>query len=169
MPNYNPSTIARIGEIHSGLKVQTAVLAATSYLIQAQVELFNVIGRIKIIDLYGEVYVAISNTATTLKFNATWTTPTIAVADLTAASGSMAQKARGVRVYSVGGAVATAAVLTSGPGISDINVTPQIVGMEGGVGTIGQVTAGANATSGSMQFFLHYVPMSDGAYASAIL
>lgn len=167
--NFNQSTQEMIGYLEAGMRVETAVLANTSYLIQAQVELFNVFGTVKILALYGEIITAMSATATTLKFNATFTTPSIAAADLCGASASLSGAARGLRVMSVGGAVATAAVITASAGISDIAPAAQIVGMEGGIGTIGQVTAGANATSGTTQFFVHYVPLSAGAYISNVL
>jgi len=167
--SYNNSTRMRIADINGGLRVKTGVLLNTVYAIQAQVNMFNVYGRVQILNLYGEIIVVMSATATTLKFNATWTTPTVAAANITAASGSMTGQKQGVRVYCVGGAVATAAVITASQGISDINVTPIIIGMKSGVGTIGQLTAGANGTSGSIQYFVHYIPMSEGAYISSIL
>lgn len=169
MPTYSPSTIARIGDLLNGLRTSTASLLAASYLLQNQVELFNVHGRVKIHDLFGEVTTIISNTATTLLYNWTSTTPSIAVQPLCAASASMAQLAVGERVAWIGGAVATAAVLTATPGITDVARNPQIVGTSGGVGTIGILTAGANATSGALTFSIFWSPMSDGAYVSAIL
>ncbi len=168
MTGYNLSTRERIGDINRGLKVHTTVLANTTYMIQTQQEMFNVFGRIKVLSLYGEIIVAMSATATTLKFNCTWTTPTIAAANLTAASGSLTGQLRGVRVYCVGGAVATAAVFTPGAGISDIEVAPVMIGLESGVGSIGILTAGANATSGTTRFQIEYVPQSDGAYVTAV-
>ena len=169
MPNYNPSTIARIGDLTNGIRVDTAALAAATYMIQNQVELFNVYGRVRIHTLFGEVTTIISNTATTCLYNFTSTSPVIAVQPLCAASGSCAQLAVGERIMWVGGAVATAAVLTATPGISDINPAPQVVGTNGGTGTIGILTAGANATSGVVKFSIFYTPMSDGAYVTAIL
>lgn len=172
--NFNPSTIEAVGYLTNGIRVDTSVLANATYLVGNQVELFNVYGRIKIHNLFGEVCVICSNNATTLLFNYTSTTPSIAVQPLCGASGSMAQLAVGERVFWLGGAVATAAVLTATPGISDINVTPQVVGgvATAGtnfVGTIGQLTAVANQASGSIRFSIFYTPMSDGAYVSAIL
>ncbi|HBA83388.1 MAG TPA: hypothetical protein DCZ95_04755 [Verrucomicrobia bacterium] len=174
MPNYNASTIARIGDLVNGIRVDTSVIANATYLAGTQVEIFNVVGRVKIHSLFGEVCVVCSNNATALLFNYTSTTPSIAVQPLCGASGSMAQLAVAERVWWVGGAVATAAVLTATPGISDINATPQIVGSvtsagANAVGTIGILTSVANQASGSIRFSIFYTPMSDGAYVTAVL
>lgn len=172
--NFNPSTIEAVGYLMNGVRVDTSVLANATYLIQNQVELFNVYGRIKIHNLFLEVTVVCSNNATTVLFNYTSTTPAIAVQPLCAASASIANLAVAERVFWLGGAVATAAVLTATPGISDINVTPQVVGSvtsagANAVGTIGMLSAAANQASGSVRASIFYTPMSDGAYVSAIL
>lgn len=167
--NYAPSTIARIGDLMNGIRVDTSALAAATYMAGTQIELFNVYGRIRVHSLFGEVTVIISNTATALLFNFTSSDPVIAVQPMCAASGSCAQLAVGERIMWVGGAVATAAVLTATPAISDINPAPQIVGTNGGTGTIGILTSVANATSGTVKFSIFYTPMSDGAYVSAAL
>lgn len=169
MPHYNPSNIETISRFLNGLRTSTSTLLAASYLLQNQVELFNVYGRIKVHELFGEVSTIISNTATTLLYNWTSSSPVIAVQPLCAASASMAQLAVGERVAWIGGAVATAAVLTATAGITDVNRTSQIVGTDGGVGTIGILTAGANATSGALKFSIFWSAMSDGAYVEAIL
>ena len=142
--NYNPSTISRIGDLVNGIRVDTSALAAETYIHQNQSELFNVYGRVRIHLLFGEVTEAISNSAATLLYNFTSTSPSIAVQPMSAASGSLAQLAVGERIMWVGGAVATAVVLTATPGISDINAAPQIVGTDGGTGTIGILTADAD-------------------------
>lgn len=174
MPNFNPSTQSMIGHMMNGLRVDTSVMANATYLLQAQHEIFNVYGRIKIHNLFGEVCVVCSNNATTVLFNYTSTTPSIAVQPLCAASASIAQLAVGERIYWVGGAVATAAVLTATPGISDINVTPQVIGGVATAGTnfvgsIGILSAAANQTSGSIRYSIFYTPMSDGAYVTAAI
>jgi hypothetical protein len=169
MPNYNPSTIARIGDLTNGIRVDTSTLAGATYLAQTQVELFNVFGRVRIHSLFGEVIVVFSNHATTVLYNFTSSSPVIAVQPLCAATSTVAQLAVGERIMWVGGAVATAAVLTATPAISDINPTPQIVGTIGGVGTIGMLTAAASLTSGTVKFSIFYTPMSDGAYVTAVL
>jgi hypothetical protein len=167
--NFNPSTIEAVGYLMNGVRVDTSSILAASYFLQNQVEIFTVYGRIKVHNLFGEVTTIISNTATTLLYNFTSTSPVISVQPMSAASGTMAQLAVGERINWVGGAVATAVVLTATPGISDINVTPHIIGTIGGTATIGILTAGANATSGAVTFSVFYTPMSDGAYVAKVL
>jgi hypothetical protein len=174
MPSYSPSTISRISDLINGLQCDTSNLAAATYLAQNQVELFNYVGRIKIHNLFLEVTTVFSNNATTVLFNTTSTTPVIAVQPLCAASASVAQLAVAERVFFVGGAVATAAVLTATPGISDINVTPHIVGGKGGtgtlnVGTIGILSAAASLTSGNFRASIYWSAMEPGAYVEAVL
>lgn len=167
MPSFNPSTIEMAGFLMNGLRVDTSSLAAATYFHQNQSELFNVYGRIKIHNLFGEVTTIISNNAATLLFNFTSSDPVIAVQPISAASASLAQLAVGERIWWVGGAVATAVVLTATAGISDINVTPQVVGTIGGTATIGILTAAADCSSGAATFSIFYTPMSDGAYVTA--
>jgi len=174
MPNYAPSTIARIGDLINGVRVDTSVLANATYLLSAQHEIFNVYGRIKIHNLFGEVTVICSNNATQVLFNYTSSSPVIAVQPLCAKCASIAQLAVGERIYWLGGAVATAAVITATPGISDINATPQVIGgvATAGtnfVGTIGILSSDANQASGSIRYTIFYTPMSDGAYVTAVL
>lgn len=174
--NYSPSTIEVVGDLANGLRVDTSNLAAASYLLTGptQNEIFNVYGRIRIHTLFGEITTVLSNHACVLYYTFTSTTPVIAVGPLCAASASIAQLAVGERILLVGGAVATAAVITATPGISDINPAPQIVGSvtaagANGVGTIGINTATASITSGGIRFSIWYTPMSDGAYVTSIL
>ena len=176
MPSYSPSTMSRIGDLTNGLRVDTSVLSAATYLLtgNTQTEIFNVYGRIKLHNLFGEVTVVFSNNATTLYYNFTSTTPAIGVQPISAASASLAQLDVAERISWVGGAVATAVVLTATPGISDINVTPHILGGVSAagvnnVGSIGILTAFASLTSGSVRFSCFYTPMSDGAYVTAAL
>lgn len=169
--NYNPSTIARIGDLTNGIRVDTSTIAAASYFLtgDTQTELFNVFGRIRVHSLFGEVTVVFSNHACVMYYNFTSTTPVIAVGPISAASATLAQLAVGERIMWVGGAVATAVVLTATPGISDINPAPQIIGTDGGIGTIGMLTATASLVSGNCKFSIFYTPMSDGAYVTAVL
>ncbi len=170
--NYNPSTIARIGDIVNGIRVDTSVLTALTYLDTSQHELFNVLGRVKIHRLFAEVTTVFGNQAGLVQFNATWSSPVIAVAPLCAVSITVAQLAVGERISLVGGAVATAAILTATPGITDINITPQVIGGVTGagvnyVGTIGILDTVAAVTSGGFRCSVYYTPMSDGAYIEA--
>ncbi len=167
MGNYAPSTRARVSDLINGMRVETSIALGTAKMIQAQEEIFNVYGEIKVHGLWFEVTTAISATATTLLFNATFTTPSIAVQPMTGASGSLSGVAAGIRAMSVGGAVATAAVITATAGISDIAAADQIIGGAGFEGTIGQLTGTANVTSGAGKFVIYYTPLSDGAYVEA--
>lgn len=171
MPSFNPSTQEMIGNITGGLRVETSTLAAATYLTNGgQTELFNLHGRILVKQLFIEVVSALSNHATTLQFNCTFTTPVIAKNAMGAACASIAQMAAGGRVVHVGGAVATAAVITDSAGLSDVTcVTPHIVGGADFVGTIGVLGAAASITSGTFRAAMLYVPYSDGAYAEAAL
>lgn len=169
MPSYSPSTISRIGDLINGLRVTTGALAGADYIQQAQHELFNVYGRVKIHAIFSEVTVIFGAQAALVQYNFTSTTPSIGVAPLCAVSASVASLAVGERITSVGGAVGTAAILTATPGITDVNVTPQIVGTDGGVGTIGILSTTASLTSGNFKTSVFYTPMSDGAYVTAIV
>lgn len=173
MANYNASTIARIGDLVNGIRVDTSALAAATYMLTGptQTEIFNVYGRIKIHELFGEVAAAaFSNHACVLKYTYKSSSPVIAVADITAVSASLAQLAVGERIAWLGGAVATAAVITATAGITDVARSSQIVGVSAGVGTIGINTATASITGlATVTFSLFYTPMSNGAYVEARL
>lgn len=173
MANYNQSTRERVSDIVNGLRVETSAIAAATYLLTGDTNttLFNVYGRVKIHELFGEVSVAaFSNHACVLYYNFESTDPVIAVAPLSGASASMAQLAIGERIAWIGGAVATATVLTATPGITDVARGSQIVGVDGGVGKIGILTATASITgSAEVKFVICYTPMSDGAYIEAAI
>ncbi len=168
--NYAASTQESIGDVHAGMMVETAVVANATYLAQAQVEIFNVIGRIMVLQLFMESITVFGAQATTFLFNFTSTTPAVAVQPMSGASASISGLAQGLRAVFVGGAVATAVVITATAGISDvICVNPQIIGTADGVGTIGQLTAVASQLSGTCQFGIFYVPMDDGSYVTNVL
>ena len=172
MANYQPSTIQAIGDIQRGVIVETSVLANATYLLTGdnQTEIFNVYGRIMLTQLFCEAITAFGAQATTMYYNFTSTTPAVAVQPISAASGSLSGLAQGLRHVFVGGAVATACVITATAGVSDvICVNPQIIGTKSGVATIGILTAAASQLSGTCQFACCYVPMSDGAYVTAAL
>lgn len=174
MSSYSPSTIARIGDLINGIQVDTGLLAGATYLAEAQKELWTVVGRVKVHALFLEVTTVLSNNAALAQFNFTSTTPAIGVQPICAVSASIAQLAVSERILCVGGAVATAAVLTATPGISDINVTPIILGGVSGTGvnnaaTIGVLTTTASITSGAVRGSCFYTPMSPGAYVEALV
>jgi len=167
MKNYSQSTQDLVSDVRNGIEVETTAMANATYMAQTQQEIFNVFGRIKVNILYGEAVTDGSANATTLKFNFTSTTPVIAVANMTAASvGVWTSAVPGTRVVCLGGAVATAALVDAGPGISGA-MTPMIIGTVGGIGTIGILTAAASQASGTTKFVIDYVPLSDGAYVTA--
>jgi hypothetical protein len=168
--NYNPSTIARIGDLENGIRVDTSVYNVLTYHHQDQWEFFNIYGRIKIKHLFVEFITDNGGGATLLQFNYTFTTPAITVKPLTAVSASIAALVRGSRIVCLGGAVATAAGITVATGgCSDLATTPVILGGVGFVGTVGILTTTADAVSGTAQASLFYFPMSDGAYVTAVI
>jgi hypothetical protein len=168
MPNYNLSTINRIGDITRGVQVKTSVLANTVALLSGTVSIFNVYGRIRIVGLNCEAITAFAADATLLKWRFTSTTPSVGISDISGASLSIASLVIGGRVMWRGGAVAA---------VPDVNQPAQAsvavvedwmdVGHTGGVGVISAVSSIAAQTSGTCQFNLYYFPISDGAYAEA--
>ena len=165
MKNYSVSTMEEISDIQNGMRVETSAMANATYMASSQQEIFNVFGRIKVTALFGEAVTTGSNNATTLKFNYTSTTPVIAVANMTAASvGVWTNAVVGTQVGCPGGAIANAAVVGTG---KVCGMTPMIIGLKDGIGTIGILTAAASQTSGTTRFTICYVPMSDGAYVTA--
>lgn len=170
MPNYAPSTQARIADMVTGMRVTTSTLANVTYLHQDQWEAFNVYGRVLVLQLFMEAVTVNGAGATLFQYNFTSTTPAVGVQPMGAVSASIAALAQGLRVVWVGGAVATAHVITATAGISDVVCTsPHIIGTEGGVGTIGFLTTTADAVSGTHNHTCMYVPLSDGAYVEANL
>ena len=175
--NYTPSTIDAIGDVVNGVQVQTSVFDNLTYFYKdgttaGQFELFNVYGRILLLQLFIEAITANGAGASLVLFNATWSTPVIAVQPICDTCGSIAALPRGCRITFVGGVVATHAVITvATPGcVSDVtNIKPHIIGMSGGIGTIGMCTSVANAASGTSQANLFYVPLSDGAYVTKVI
>lgn len=167
MRSYRLKTTEAISDGLDGIWCETDILANTTYMVQTQQEMFKVHGRIRVNVLFAEAITAFSANATTLKFTFTSTTPVIAVANMTAASGSLSGKVAGTRVSCIGGAVTNGALVDAGPGITAA-MTPMIIGTNGGVGTIGILTAGASQTSGTSKVVMFYVPLSDGAYVDAL-
>jgi hypothetical protein len=171
--NYNPSTIARIADIHYGLRVDTAVIPAAtlSTANPTRTILFNLVGgRALIRQLVGEVTVALTGGAALMKF---YFTPTGgAQVDLTAVSLTVENLAAGQRL--VLGAAIGGSTTFSGIGVGVAKVTdPYILGMcQAGVGggpggAIGLHATTAGLTGGSMKFSVWYVPLDDGVYIEA--
>ena len=170
MPNYAPSTRTRIGDLITGMRIDSTVLANLTYFHQDQWEVFSVYGRIMVLQLFWEAITVNGAGASLFQYNFTSTTPVVGVQPLGAVSASIAALAQGQRCVNVGGAVATAHVITASSGISDVtNNSPQIIGTKDGVGSIGILTTTADAVSGTHQHSIFYIPMSDGAYCTAVL
>jgi len=171
--NYNPSTIARIGDIGLGIRVETGIMLNTGYMAGTQVEDFNVYGRILLNYLFLEVTTDFAADATLFQYTYSCAThtPAIVSTKLGLVSLSIASATVGGRVYWKGGAVGgtTHVITNTTGGISDLPGTaPMIVGYKDGIGTIGHLTTIANQTSGAGFHTLFYFPMSDGAYVTAI-
>ena len=143
--NYAPSTRARIADLITGMHVKTTDggLLAAHFTNAAQTELFTVVGRIGVVQLFIELTAAADANATTVAFNCTFTTPTIGVNEMQADCGSIASLGAHTRITFVGGAVATGLVLTDTAGLTDVEAAGKIhiVG--------GETAAGAN-TAGSI-------------------
>lgn len=166
--NYNQSTRNRIADIY-GLRVEVPTFANLTYFHQDQWELFHVYGRVLLRQLFIEAITANGAGGTLLQFNYTFTTPAITVKPLCAVSASIASIPQGTRIVWVGGAVATAAVITVATGgCSDVIADAgAILGGEGFVGTLGMLTTTADAASGTSKAVAVYLPLSDGAYLEA--
>lgn len=176
--NYAPSTRMRIADLILGMHVHTTHggMDTTEFTSGTQTELFTIVGRIGVKQLFIELTAAADANATTVAFNCTFTTPVIALNTMQAASGSIASLGAHGRITFVGGAVATVAIITDSAGLTDVESAGKmhILGGETAagantVGTIGMAAAAATqAASITATAHLFYVPMSDGAYAEAV-
>jgi hypothetical protein len=179
MANYAPSTRARIADLITGMHVKTtdAGLLAAHFTDTVQTELFTVVGRIAVVQLFVEITAAADANATQVQFNTTFTTPAIGVNAMGAACASIASAGAHTRITWVGGAVATAAVITDGAGLTDVEGAGKIhiLGGETATGTntagsIGMLmSAATQAATISATGHLFYYPMSTGAYAEALV
>jgi hypothetical protein len=172
MRNYSQNTQELVSDLMNGIKVETSALSNLVYMTNSDKTIFNVFGRIKINALFGEVITAAGNQATTLQFKYIQSAPyAIAGAALTGLSASLANAVKGTRVVCLGGAVATAALVDVGPGISGY-MYPMVVGTNSdstiAVGLIYIDTAAFANLTGTTKFVICYVPLSDGAYVTAI-
>ena len=164
MANYNPSTRARVADINYGMRVDTAVLAATGWGATAVWPLFTVVnGRVLINQLVGEVTTVLSTHATLLKY---YFTPTGgAQIDLSAISMTASDLAVGIRILAAG--TIGGATTFSGIGASMAQPTPYIVGQVDVGGAIGIQSTTASFNSGAAKFSLWYIPLDEGAYIEA--
>ncbi len=176
---YNLSTRSAIADMVMGLHVQTplAGLLAANFTIGAQTELFDIRGRIAVMQLFIELNSAADANATLVAFNTTFTVPVIALNAMTIASASIASIGPGGRFVYVGGVVGTAPIVTDSAGLTDVETAGKKVFLGGiqadgsdMIGTIGLVASVATqgaTISGNAHLF--YVPMSPGAYAESAL
>jgi hypothetical protein len=168
--NYTASTRDRVGDLVTGMRIDTSVALASVKLTSAQTEIFNVFGRILILEMYLEVITTMSSTASTVQFMYTSTVPEITVQQFSNTStDTLNAAAVGDRLNYVGGALNAVPTVSATPAIGDEHCAdPIILGLEGGTGLIGILTAGADATgaTATIQFSIHYIPMSDGAYVT---
>ena len=167
--NYSQSTIDVVGDLVRGLKVETATFLNATYIIVAQVSIFNVSGWVRILYLGIEAITTWSADATTIKFSYDASTPAVAVVDLCSASGALTSLAVGKRVAVLGDALATGALEAVNSGVS-LKTNPVDIGCYGGAGVItitGAAAAQTGATATSKMVCL-YVPLSDGAYIEPV-
>lgn len=167
MPNYNPSTIGRIGDINRGLYVETAVLNNTDCLVSTPKSLFTVYGEIRILYLAMEVITDMSATATTLTWSFDASSPAVSAASISGASGSLSALAPGKHVTMSGTALSTTPLTAANPAVTLAANAYIQVGCTDGVGVITSTGGTADATSGTSKFQLLYVPITNGAYAKA--
>lgn len=174
MSNYNPNTLDRIGSITTGVHVKTGVLANTTYLDHTVASgahnLFNVYGRIRILGLDCEAVTLFAADLTLLKWRFESTTPVVGVSDISAVSLSIADLPIGSKVKWLGTAVNTApAVPTVQASIAAFSADTMDVGHTNGIGVISKTVTTAAQGSGTCRFNLYYLPISEGAYATAIV
>jgi len=171
--NYNESTQDRVGEVLTGIRVETPVLTnlTTYWTNPVTYAIFDVVGLVKVISMYAEITGVFDANATTLVFRWTGTTPAQGIATMGSASASMATSAVGSRWHFLGpGQVA------AGPsaGISYFPAPFLVGGKTGaGVNCIGVISAlvagGTQAAAASARYVLHYAAMTEGAYAESAI
>jgi hypothetical protein len=178
MPNYNQSTLDRIGSITTGVHVKTGVLNNATYLAHNVASgahnLFNVYGRIRILGLDCEAVTEFAADATLLKWRFEATTPVVGVSDISAVSLSIASIPIGAKVVWLGTAVNTAPdvestqATISAPAIETMDVGHTGTVAAPGVGIISKTATTAAQGSGTCRFNLYYLPISEGAYVETI-
>jgi hypothetical protein len=180
MRNYSQSTREVISDMVMGMHVQTTggVLVAANFTTGGtQTELFTIVGRIAVMGLFIELTAAADANATQVAFNVTYTTPVIAVNAMCGKCASIANLGAYGRIVYVGGAVATAAVITDSAGLSDVEQAAKKA-ILGGVSAAGVLTVGSigmiasdatQAATIAATAHLFYVGLSAGAYAEAKL
>lgn len=180
MKSYSASTQSVIGDLIMGMHVETTggVLVAANFTTGGvDTDLFNIYGRIGIMELFIELTAAADANATQVLFYTTFTTPVIAKNSMCAKCASIASLGAYGRIVYVGGAVATAAIITDSAGLTDVETAGKKAILGGvsaanvnSVGVIGMTSSDATqAATIAATAHLFYVPMSEGAYATAAL
>jgi len=176
MPNYAPSTRARISDLILGMRVDTPNVDVSDavHLHQAQVEDFNVYGSILLMNLFMEVETVLEASAALFQYTYSCLLHTggaIAATKLGLVSTSISGLTEGQRVTWGGGAVSGSNHnVTGSAGVADKPVglgQPIIVGYKNAVSTIGHLTTTQDIATGVVFHSLFYVPMSAGAYVEA--
>ncbi len=176
--NYNESTRQRIADMVLGLHVSTTagVLVAANFTTGGtNTSLFNIYGRVAVMQLFIELTAAADANLTQVLFYTTFTTPVIALNAMCAKCASIASLGAYGRITYVGGAVATAAVITDSAGLTDVDTGGKKAILGGvssaGVNTIGvigmQASDATQAATIAATGHIWYVPMSLGAYVTA--
>lgn len=180
MKSYNQSTRERIADIALGIHVETTggVLVAANFTTGGvQTELFDIVGRIAVAQLFIELTSAADANATQVAFNTTFTTPVIGVNAMCVKCASIANLGAYGRIVYVGGVVGTSAIITDSAGLTDVEQAAKKAILGGvsaaGVNTIGTIgmlsTDATQAATIAATAHLFYFPMSNGAYAVAKL
>jgi hypothetical protein len=173
MANYNPSTIARIGDIKNGIFVQSSESEWDVWGKKVQRYYFEVYNRVIIHALFAEVTETIAGAVQTV-FNYIQDTPSIALAALSTVHASADTFVPGRRISYAGGSVGASVITLSG-GISYIPSTvPTILGVGPlagvtSVGRIGFLSSVADASDGTLKFGVLYTPIDAGAYVKALI
>jgi len=169
----NKSTIEAVSDLHRGLVVETANIAAVDcWLTADHIAIFTVYGRILLTELFGQIN---TNMAGAVQPNFSFVGTDTNIRDICAVSASIAGLLVGNRVVWPGGTTAGTLVITGIPYDSPANTgAPFILGgvTAAGVNTTTTIYADgsvADATGGYVRFSCAYAPMSDGAYVRNVL
>ena len=166
----NSVTQEAIAQVLRGIRTDTAVFLNATYIKVAQVSIFTVIGRVRLLYLGIEAITTWSADATTIKFGYDASTPAVVAVDLCAVSGALTSLAVGKRVAVLGDALATGALEAANTGVS-LKTNPVDIGSENGVGVI-YITGAAAAQTGATatsKMICCWIPMSDNAYVESLI
>lgn len=178
--NYNESTRQRVADIIMGLHVETTagVLVAANFTTGGtNTSLFNIYGRIAVMQLFVELTSAADANLTQVLFYTTFTTPVIALNAMGVKCASIAALGAYGRIISVAGAVGSTTAISDSAGLTDLDSAgrKQILG---GVSSAGVLTAGVigmqasdatQAATIAATGHIYYTPMCPGAYVTAAL